>query len=371
MERRHIFFYGSLPASNSIGGGEVGNARTIRMLEENGYSVTTIKHIKPGIGWSRLIILISYPFRLIAEWLTFIFKLSFNKRNRLVHISGFAGKYTLFNEYVLLHLAKLLGYTVLYELRGGAVLNTWETGNGLSRALFSSSVKSAVEILSQGKENIGLIQSLTENPVFHYPNCVENSFAPSDCPQKPKGCWNMLYYGRLEEYKNIEIIVDAVCIVQKAVGNVSLTLLGDGNQAYVKKIQKMLVEKLLPHSFSLLPPCKHSELQKILSDKHFFIFPSAQPFEGQSNALTESMSFGIVPIASPQGFNKSTIGNDALIVESYSADGYAAKIIEIIQCGMYSELSATIYERYLSNFSQSVVEKKAISFYDTVWSKVQ
>ena len=371
MERRHIIFYGSLPTSNSIGGGEVGNARTIRMLERNCYSVTIIRHLKPSMGWSRLIILFSYPFRLIAEWLIFIVRLSFNKRNSLVHISGFAGKYTLFNEYILIHLAKLLGYNVLYELRGGAVSNTWETGGRLSRAQFSSNVNCAIAIFSQGKENINLIQSLTKNPVFHYPNCVEESFAPRFCPQKQTGVWNILYYGRLEEYKNIEIIVNAVCIVQKTVGNLTLTLVGDGYHSYVEKIRLMLTEKLQPNSFSLFPACKHSELKNLLADKHFFIFPSAQPFEGQSNALTESMSFGIVPIASPQGFNRSTIGNDALIVESYTADEYAAKIIEIIQSGMYSELSSSIFERYFSHYSQSVVEKNLIGFYDTVWGLIK
>ena len=104
---KRIFMYATLPKIGQapFGGGEVGNMRTIRMLREAGFDITTIRQRKADATGGKKRVLLSYPFRLLAGWSETFCKLLFGSRNSLVHLSGFAGK-TIFNEYVLMHIMK-------------------------------------------------------------------------------------------------------------------------------------------------------------------------------------------------------------------------------------------------------------------------
>ena len=119
-------------------------------------------------------------------------------------------------------------------------------------------------------------------------------------------------------------------------------------------------------TYSFLPGCKHEDLPTLLADKHFYIFPSTQIREGQSNSVTESMAYGIIPIASPQGFNRSTIGDDYLIVEELSANAYADRIYEIIKSDKIQHYSQQVFEQFQKNFTQKVVFERTLGIYEKI-----
>ena len=365
-----ILFYGSFPKEGEqpFGGGEVGNMRTVRMLENAGYEVRKICKFKSGAKWGRTQKMITYPFRLFSGWMVFFFVLLSSSRKSLIHLSSFAG-HNVFNDYVIMHIAKMLGYDVLYELRGGGAISYWETGAMLYRHMFAYVLRHACYIFIQGKENIPLITSVCNVPYYHYPNCVEDDFAPKVLAHKPADRWNLLFYGRLEEDKHVDLIVEAVAIVQKEVPNVYLTIVGQGHASYVNMVREKMERLLKPETHVLCPGCSHEELPHMLVDKHFYIFPSTQPLEGQSNSVTECMSFGVIPIASPQGFNRSTIGNDLLIVDSLTPEAYAKRITEIIQGGDYEKLSAQVRQRFIEEFAQRVVTDSTLAVYQKMLSQ--
>ena len=114
-------------------------------------------------------------------------------------------------------------------------------------------------------------------------------------------------------------------------------------------------ETLSSGSWHLLPGCAHNRLMHELEDKHFYVFPSQQEREGQSNAVTEAMGYGVIPIASPQGFNRSTIGYDILIVEELSAEAYAERIAMIIHNKEIEKYSQFVRQRFMENYSEEVV----------------
>ncbi len=364
---RRIFMYATLPKIGQapFGGGEVGNMRTIRMLREAGFDITTIRQRKADATWGKKRVLLSYPFRLLAGWSETFCKLFFGSRNSLVHLSGFAGK-TIFNEYVLMHIMKVMGYKVIYELRGGGAIDFWASGSSRYRKMFSYLLKEACYVFVQGKENIPLVTSISKTPVFHYANCVEDSFAPKHMPKKPTNQINLLFYGRVEENKHVDLIVETAAKVQKTIPNVYLTIVGNGKADYVERVKSMMQSLLKPESFTYISGCKHEDLPALLTDKHFYIFPSTQPREGQSNSVTECMAYGIIPIASPQGFNRSTIGDDALIVNDLTADAYADRIIGIINSGKCQYYSVQVFERFRHKFTQDVVFKKTLAVYKKI-----
>lgn len=364
---RQVFFCGSFPkfGEQPYGGGEVGNSRTVRMLESGGYEVTVIRKFKSESDSSRFQKLVSYPIRLVAGWLVLFFKLLFGSRKALVHVSGFSGK-TIFNEYVTMHLVRFLGYKVLYELRGGGAIMFWENGTARYKRMFKSILEKACCVFVQGKEAIPLINSICNVQCYHYPNCVEDGFVPDVLPPKPKERVNLLFYGRIEKNKHVDMIVEIAALVQKAIPDVYLTIIGNGQKGYVDMIKDKMNDLLLPGSFSYSPGCSHKDLPPVLVDKHFYLFPSTQPREGQSNSVTECMGFGILPIASPQGFNRSTIGEDYLIIDNLLAEDYASRIIEIINTGRFESLSMQMQNRFKENYTQKIVFEKTLKEYKRI-----
>lgn len=366
-----IYMYATLPKKGQppFGGGEVGNMRTIRMLRQAGYAVITMRQRKANAEWSRVRVILSYPFRMLAGWLDVLCKMIFASRRSIAHLSGFAGK-TIFNEYVIMHIMRLLGFKVVYELRGGGAIDFWDYGTKRYRKMFSYLLNSANHVFVQGKENIPLVEGICDTPVYHYANCVEDGFAPISLPEKPKDRINLLFYGRCEENKHVDLIVEAAALAQKSEPNVYLTIVGNGQQSYIEMIKRKTQDLLKPGSYTYLPGCKHENLPSLLIDKHFYIFPSTQPREGQSNSVTECMSYGIIPITSPQGFNRSTVGDDNLIVEELSAEAYAERIIGIIRKGEIERYSQFVRRRFEENYTAFVVSTRLLSEYEKIFCNI-
>lgn len=369
---RKVFFYGSLPkeGESPYGGGEVGNMRTVKMLEAAGYSVFLIRKNGSKSSWGKIHTLSAYPFRMIEGLVKVFSSLLFANRKSVVHLSGFAGV-TILNEYLIMQIIKLLRFPMVYELRGGGAVQFYDEGSFLYKKLFIALVRKADYVFTQGEENIPLLNRICKTPVYHYANCVEEGFAPSSCPSKPNDRINLLFYGRLEEDKHIDLVVDAAAIVQKEISNVFLTIVGNGKDSYIKYITEKMEKGLIAGSYSLQPGVLHDDLPALLLEQHFFFFPSTQIREGQSNSVTESMSFGIVPVASPQGFNRSTIGANELIVEQLDPQSYADVVLRIVRDKSYLKYSQAMYERYSEYFSQKQVFERTLKVYDTLFSTIE
>ena len=242
----------------------------------------------------------------------------------------------------------------------------YATGSKSYRRQFRYLIRKADYIFSQGKENEPFLKGLSTKPVYHYPNCVQKGFYPDHLPQKPSDCINLLFFGRVEPEKHPDLIVEAASLLQKQFADVRLTIVGGGQEDYLLEIKQQMERLLKPGSYHFRKGCENAQLPEILMDKHFYVFPSTQPREGQSNAVTEAMSFGIIPIASPQGFNRSTIGEDDLIVESLTAEAYADRMAAIIRKGALSLYSERVYRRFCEHYTEEVVFERMADVYHTI-----
>lgn len=367
-----VIFYGHLPKAGEIpiGGGEVGNSRTLRMLERFGYQLKVIRMQKPSLKWGAKLIKALYPLRVLSVIFRFTICLLFSSRKSIVHISGFAGV-NVWSEASLMFIAKALGYFTIYEQRAGGAIQYYKEGSKRYRKCYGYILSHTDYIFTQGVENIPMMRKMTEKPVYHYPNCVEDSFAPSSLPEKPNDVLNLLYFGRVENTKHVDLIVKASSLIQKEYPNSKLTVIGGGFPDEISKVKSLMQQLLQKDSYTYIPGVSHDELGPMLKDYHFYIFPSTQPREGQSNSVTECMSFGIIPIASPQGFNSSTIGDDYLIVEDLTPEAYAAKAIEIVSTGNIGKYSKQILDRFNKKFRQSIVFEHTIKVYEEIFSGME
>ena len=363
-----VYFIGALPRKGKtpVGGGEVGNLRTVRMLASFGYRVSIIRKRRSQASESKLRIWLMYPLRFLVNVLACFFVLLFgNRKQSLVHISGFYGP-TIPIETVQVFITKLMGYRLLYEMRGGGAEKYYATGSKSYQRQFRYLITKADVIFSQGKENEPFLKGLCQTPVYHYPNCVQRGFYPDHLVQKPSDCINLLYFGRVEPEKHPDLIVEAASLLQKQFADVRLTIVGNGQEDYLSTIKQQVERLLQPGSYQLSRGCAYEQLPAVLKDQHFYVFPSTQPREGQSNAVTEAMSFGIIPIASGQGFNRSTIGDDALIVEELTATAYADRMATLIREGSLNRYSERVYRRFCENYTEEVVFERMATVYHTI-----
>ena len=163
----------------------------------------------------------------------------------------------------------------------------------------------------------------------------------------------LVYFGRLTESKHIEIVIRTLAILLKNQYSASLDLIGGCSEKYMGVLQEIITDLGMADGLITFHGQKPmSIIARILSAAHYFVFPSEEPKEGHSNALTEAMAFGVVPIVSNAGFNATICGNIELVVYDYNSESYAQKIMNIEISGKWDEYSRFAYQRIADNYTE-------------------
>lgn len=252
-----------------------------------------------------------------------------------------------------------------------AVLNSSiQTARRFIAAHLSASCIKPMPYLHKGKRTYHIIKKLNSRcEVFYYPNCVTDDFYPQSYPCKTQNTIGLIYFGRISQAKHTDIAIDTFIQLKNKYSNLHLDIVGDCYDEHFKEqIKSRIAQSGYGDSISIWPACSHSQLREHLRDKHFYIFPSKEPREGHSNALTEAMSWGIIPIATSQGFNRSVIGNDSLIVDELNANAFADRISRIIENNDVVRLSKEMYDRVVENYTDVIVFKKIIEEYNRLFN---
>ena len=365
-----IYFFANFGNWNQqpFGGGEIGNRRTLEMLRKAGYDVHLIEKYNRVFKHTRKDAFI-IGFLMAGNIIKFFYSLLFvRRRNSLVHIAGFYGS-TIYFERILVSIAHLLGYRTIYEMRGGGASFYYNNGSRLYKHFFASTIRQTDYIFSQGQENKFLIDSITpEKHFFYYPNYVMHDFCPDIYPNKPTDRINMLYFGRVSKQKNIDVVVDTFNLLATKYNDIYLDIVGNWTEpAYAEMIKHRISSIEHTERITIHPACDHKRLKKHLIDKHIYIFPTQEPREGHSNALTEAMAWGLIPITTDIGFNRTVVGNDTLIVKDLSPKSFASVITRIIEGGEIQDLSKQVYQRIQNNYTEVIIYNKLKEEYNTLF----
>lgn len=368
--KNRIYFFANFGDWNKVpyGGGEVGNRRTLALLKKGDFEIITIpKYLR--VSNHSFLNLIKLGIRILRN-ITYYTKtlLKGRRSHSIVHIAGFYGPMIYF-EYILISIAKLLNYKIIYEMRGGGADVYYKSGSVLYKYFFSESIKKSHKIFSQGIENYELLKKIKPNiSVFYYPNYVIEGFYPQNYPSKNYEQIRFIYFGRISKSKNTDLVIDIFLELCKKYNNILLDIVGnyDDNIYYNQLIDKIKQSKY-QDKIKLWPACNHEQLKKHLENKHFYIFPSKEPHEGHSNALTEAMAWGVIPIATTQGFNSSVINNNKLIIDDLQADSFIRRISNIIDSNNTENISIEVYNRVKENYTDKIIEKQLINEYNTLF----
>lgn len=362
--------FGNWP-KQPYGGGEVGNRRTLSLLQKCNFEIKIIEKYQRVNNHSPLN-LILLGLKMLGNIIKFFLTLFLGRRkNSIVHIVGFYGPMVYF-ENILVSISNLLGYFTVYEMRGGGADLYFKEGKKRYKKAFSHIIKTCNCIYSQGKENNSLILEISpDKDIFYYPNYVMKDFIPPINPQKPKDKINLVYFGRVSKTKNVDIVIDTFKILANTYDNIYLDIIGNCPEPeYAEQIKRSIKELGLEQRVNIHPACNHEKLKQHLKDKHFYLFPTKEPHEGHSNALTEAMAWGVIPIATSQGFNSSVINDKSLITKDLQPESFASIIKQIITDNRIYTISKDVYMRIQLNFTEDVILKNLKEKYDSLFSQI-
>lgn len=364
-----IYFFANFGnwSCQPYGGGEIGNRRTLGMMRQAGYDVHLIEkysRVYKHTWTDAIVISILMIWNVIKLFVVLLFG---RRKNSLVHIAGFYGS-TIYFERILVSISHLLGYRTIYEMRGGGATFHYQSSSERYRRWFSATIRQADYVFSQGLENKPLINSIDQGKhFFYYPNCVMRDFCPDEYPNKSTNRINLLYFGRVAKQKNVDVVVDAFNILAAKYSNIYLDIVGNCTEpAYAEEIKQRIRASEFADRIMMHPACSHDKLKEHLADKHFYIFPTTEPREGHSNALTEAMAWGLIPVATDMGFNRTIIGENMLIVKQLSPKSFASVVSDIVDNRRILELSQRAYYHIQSNYTEDIVYNRLKEEYNMI-----
>lgn len=284
--------------------------------------------------------------------------LLFKKRkNSPVLFLSYCGKLMPFDLGIGL-VSKMLGYKVIFYYKGGGAIESYENGGIIYRLLFRWLMNLYDEVMTEGKETLSLVCNISHTRTFYLPNYIENDFTPSSLPTRDMNILKCIYFGRIQENKNILLIIDIFDRLCMEYPNTRLQIIGSGNKKYESLVYKKISQSKYHKHISWISTASHDKIKEILCDQHFFIFPSAEPKEGHSNALNEAMAWGVIPVVSHHNFLPDIVDDDSLVANGYQAESYASIISNIIEQNKFQNYSEKLYHRVEENFNERIIVEK-------------
>jgi glycosyltransferase involved in cell wall biosynthesis len=270
----------------------------------------------------------------------------------------------LYPEAMLCLIAWALGKRVLFDIRAGYFIELYGRYGSVYRALTDALLRHVDTLAVEGKEYFAFMEARRERPIVYLPNYVSvpGAEASGERIVSTRGPIRLVFLGRIVPEKGIEKVIGALEALLGAGLDTTLEVIGSGEADYLARLQDRTND--LPVIWA--GPLSPEETRLRAAQAQFFVFPSSHLGEGHSNALTEAMAEGLVPVCSEQGFNRSVVADAGRVLPvDASAAEYAEAIAELWQTGAWVALSAAARARIVTHFTGDVVLSDLIASYDT------
>jgi glycosyltransferase involved in cell wall biosynthesis len=249
---------------------------------------------------------------------------------------------------------------IVYDLRAGAGEQQYAARSGLYRWVFRSCLRAAAEVLVEGEALLPFVARLARRAPVYLPNHVDTDALPwRDTTLALPAAPTVAYVGRIVEEKGVVGALDAVRLLRSRGLDAKLRLAGDGEARYLQRLSAASAAL----DVRWLGPMSSQAVLALLREAHVFVFATRHVGEGQSNALTEAMACGCVPIASRHGFNEAVIGEAALILPSDAPAAAYADAVERLWPAHWPALSLGMQRRARERFSSAAALRTLLGTY--------
>jgi len=349
----------ALPGHPARGGYESANRRTSDGLRKLGVHVQEIPQpARVRIGGSVVAYTAGFV-RLLRE----ILKKRHTGGCLIVHVTSMYKRFLYF-ELLFCVLCRYVGARFVYDLRAGSALKYYSQRTNIYRRAFDALIKRADLVLVEGKEYLDFVRAVSNKEGLYFPNYVELKNTKAIVREEPTTQINLCYCGRVIREKGLIQAVETTALIAAAGVRCELHIIGTGTSDFLKELNDlayMLDVNKLVSFHGLVAPDRVAEM---LRQMHFFLFITKHSGEGHSNALTEAMAAGVVPVCSANGFNRSVVMDGGIVLPLQStAEDYAREILRIYRNGSWSRLSDVCSSRVKQEFSADIVLPRLASWY--------
>lgn len=172
--------------------------------------------------------------------------------------------------------------------------------------------------------------------------------------------WLIIVAGRLVKNKGIDVLLEALAIVNKTSTSWKLFVMGDGNDK--NELQQLAINLGLAEKVTWLGWCSQQNMMKYMSEAHLICQPTRFT-ESWGKVLQEGMAFGCIPIASRVGgLQRQLKSRPDLLFEPGDASECAEIILKFI----------TLKIDYREATEWSLIQSRAFSLnslFDFVWKE--
>lgn len=370
MQNKQILFCGPIAHIGKYAGGgfSAANRRTIDLLLDRNIDVVEIPYPDSSGLASKLFKLLRYITGFSALLYALIRNIILAKQKDTKPIFHLTGLYKgfIYLEYVLLKVSKLMGAFVIYDIRAGSMFLYYKEKSILYRYFFDKVLKLADEVMVEGEVYSDFVKQRVSKEAYYFPNYIDTTkLIKLQLDERYKtNTIKLLYFGRIARNKGIELIIDVQNKLKQEGFKTILTLIGGGNESYVNSIKSIIADDV---DISYSEGLSAEKLMKQIPKYHFYLFPTTHKGEGHSNALTEAMANGVVPICSDNGFNKSVVCSSGIVLPIQAGViDYYNEISKIWTEGLWQEFSKKSKNRILDNYSSDMVIDNLIGFYKII-----
>lgn len=179
-------------------------------------------------------------------------------------------------------------------------------------------------VLTMGTKAVDFFQSRGVSTNFHVVSAsidVER-FSPADSPP----CYDLIFVGRLVEIKCIDIFLQAVQHVRKAIPNVTAVIVGEGPLR--SELEQMTHDLGIDDCVAFVG--KQQNIGEWLNKARVFVLTSRS--EGLSIAMAEAMVCGLPAVVSDVGDLADLVENgvNGYLIRSRSPEAFASRIVELL-----------------------------------------
>lgn len=281
-------------------------------------------------------------------------------RSSILHITGLYGPF-IYVETVMIYLARLRGIRIIYDVRAGSSEWHYNRRGWIYRRCFAKALMLVDKVTIEGERLVPFVSKLTGRVPAFIPNHLDpRSIPPRTSSSGPGTRPVIAYAGAIKPEKGIETLVEAADLLRAEGFQTETRIAGLGDSAFLKEV----ASKFGRVDLRWLGALPVQDVLKLFAGSHFFLFPTSHRGEGQSNALTEAMAAGCVPIVSDHGFNAETVGDCGVVLPVTATGGdYARALRDIWESGAWEGLSQSARHRAHDRFSSVKVIDHLIAEY--------